>query len=767
MPRSFLPGLLGRSAPPPMETKQYFRTDSAAALNGLSLAARRAWPVDRAVAEGLERTVWVYKCVDAIATHGSSLLYELLDDEEIVEGHPLPDLLNEGQANQLETGHEFRYRLVSQILLSPPGSFAEITYNNGGDPIRLDLLPPGRTRPVPGKDGVLLSHFETSAPDGTRNVVPAERVRWFRKPHPTDPYMGITPLQAAGLSVDLDFLSRLYNVSFIRNDARPSGVLGVEGKLSQPEADRIENRFARGPLEAGKLSVINGKLTFHDLAARPRDMAYGEMAARAKEEVLAAFGVGESVLGNSSGRTWDNAEQELFTFWTITMLPLLKMIAAVFNRDSPEGIKGRFNTDEVEVLRRPEALRRAEAREEFGAGLISPKEYRAMAGYEEVDLPHIRALYIAQGKTPTPTTEEDAIALGMGPPESAAPPAEDAGAVAGQPGEIPPADSAAQDPANTTGDVGDTAEAPATFDAADPATEQALATLQSAIDDEPDDEEEEEEEEPVRQTKALLPNPDPAVDADADERAQEDKLQAALTQLVRRLVERTAARAASPKVRKGTRHFQPEYSADTRVGDAPLDVTRIIDPQQWHKDAAAALSPLLVGAATAAAAEFAAALPHTPGLDVVAPAIIVARTTRMWLADQIAEAATRISDLIRSADQEGRDMTDIVAEIRLQLPGLETWGERTAVRTLTHLIHATQAAVAQLIAGPDGLVSATWGTRGDSSTRSTHRAADGQTRLAGDLFEIGEAHLRWPGDLDGPPIETYGCRCRVRWMISL
>ncbi|MFC7723437.1 phage portal protein [Nonomuraea recticatena] len=351
--RTFLPGLLPREnktlhGGPELELKQLL-SSSVSGLGtvavsdwaaNLSAAARRAWSVDRAVAEAFERTVWVFKAVDATAENQSNLDFVLRDQDsgELIEDDPLLDLLNDGRANKLETGRQLRYRLSAQVLLSPRGAFVEITQDRRGRPIRLDLLPPGRTRPVPGKNGDLLSHFETITPDGIRIPIPPERVRWFRKPHPTDPYMGITPLQAAGLAVDQDFLAKIYNSSFMLNDGRPGGVLSVEGRTNDTDARRLEERFGRGPAEAGKLTVIGGgKLSYVDLAATPRDMAYGDMAARAKEEVLAAYGVGETVLGNSSGRTWDNAEQELFTFWTITMPPHLRILTTGFNEDSPIG----------------------------------------------------------------------------------------------------------------------------------------------------------------------------------------------------------------------------------------------------------------------------------------------------------------------------------------------------------------------------------------------------------------------------------------------
>ncbi|PNE43485.1 hypothetical protein AOB60_00780 [Streptomyces noursei] len=107
--------------------------------------------------------------------------------------------------------------------------------------------------------------------------------------------------------MDLDHLSRLYNVAFIRNDARPGGFLAVDtSTMSDRDMDRFEDRFLPGAEYAGHLSVIGsgpGGMNYVDLAARPREMAYEHAAQNAKVEILAAFGVPESVTGNASGRT--------------------------------------------------------------------------------------------------------------------------------------------------------------------------------------------------------------------------------------------------------------------------------------------------------------------------------------------------------------------------------------------------------------------------------------------------------------------------------
>lgn len=52
-----------------------------------------------------------------------------------------------------------------------------------------------------------------------------------------------------------------------------------------------------------------------------------------------------------------------------------------------------------------------------------------------------------------------------------------------------------------------------------------------------------------------------------------------------------------------------------------------------------------------------------------------------------------------------------------------------------------------------------WRTVTDDKTRDSHILANGQVRFVGEPFKVGDAALSEPRDPDGPPEETYNCRC--------
>ncbi|GGX84307.1 phage portal protein [Streptomyces fructofermentans] len=193
------------------------------------------WDLGRVVTEGYERVVWVYKAIDTMGKHAARLPLEigrgLTDDgefEEVIEDHPLLRLLNGKKANPLESDAQFRKQLSAQTLLSKRGKFCEVTRSNRGTITRLDLLPPDRVLPIPDQRGEYIKHREFTTLYGHIRELDPERVIWVREPHPTDPFSGQTPLEAAGISIELDHLSRLDNVAFITNDSRPGGIVAVD-----------------------------------------------------------------------------------------------------------------------------------------------------------------------------------------------------------------------------------------------------------------------------------------------------------------------------------------------------------------------------------------------------------------------------------------------------------------------------------------------------------------------------------------------------------
>lgn len=412
--------------------------------------------VDRMVKDGYEKVIWVFRAIDAIADKMSGWPILCMDgtdpeDWKAVKDEPALALLNQYANAQERSAKYFRYRVVSQLLLSKPGVFVEVLVDRLDRPVALNLLPPGLTAPLPDPD-TFLAGFRVQTPGMrtpwvdlpvydpdnlvTRPIgrpgIKSAGVIWIRKPHPTDPYSSVTPLEAAGISIDLDFYARLYNRNFLMNDGRAGQIVAVKGGLSPEDAAELKARFSPGMQGAGRTSVIEADtVQVQDTATSPRDAQYAELRNITKDDLLIDMGTPESVLGNASGRTFDNADAEKENWLDVTVLPLSEVVEAGFDvlTKGGWGDDRRFKHDvsKEPVLRRRLEARIDQARKDQEAGRITVDEFRKIAELELFKVPGTSVLWLQGGKVPvgedddTTTAAQGLKAIGAAQPEGPVP----------------------------------------------------------------------------------------------------------------------------------------------------------------------------------------------------------------------------------------------------------------------------------------------------------------------------------------------------------
>ena len=356
-------------------------------------AYRDPWDIERAYREGMQKVTWVARCIDAIAGNQARLPMVLRKnnspDGMIIRGSTankssILNILNT-KSNIGENSFIFRYRLSSQLLLGTRGAFIEKVRGRDGGIIGLNLLPPQSTAPIPDPKK-FVAGYEISMPNGDKVVMKPEDVVWVRRPHPLDPYLSMTPMEAAGVAIEIENLAKLYNRNYLLNDGRPGGLLVLKGEIDDDDKAELRNRFRGNLGRVGSTSVISADdgVDYVDTSSNPRDAAYIQMRQITKEEILASFGVPESVIGNAAGRTFSNASEEIRVFWNETMSPHLEVIARALDELDEEHYVD-FDTSDVPVLIIAKQEVERFLLEELRAGLISVNEYRSGTGRKEVE----------------------------------------------------------------------------------------------------------------------------------------------------------------------------------------------------------------------------------------------------------------------------------------------------------------------------------------------------------------------------------------------
>lgn len=395
---------------------------------------RTDWDLDRAIREGMMRSIWTFKAVDTIAKSLAQLPIvipqgEYLDDA-VLDPREAPLLhrrLN-FKANEHEFAISFRYRIIAQLLMSKKGVFIEYERDAAGEIKWMWLLNPDKVAPIPHETR-FISGYEIDN-NGMPDTLRPDQVLWIKIPHPTDPYMSFTPLEAAGLSIDLDYYGRLYNRNFMANDGRPGGILSVKGPVPEPDVELMRSRF-RAP-KPGEVTVIESDgMSFADLSSTPRDAAYTNQAEIVKNEILVAFGVGESVIGNASGRTYDNADAEENVYWRVTCKPIINFVdmhlSSLTPGDDNDDLWVRHDTTNVQALQRPIKENEQRVIEQFREGTATLNDVLRAMKKETIDRPGANTYFIAAGKIgiAADDTEQAAVemlkAIGGGAPGEPAP----------------------------------------------------------------------------------------------------------------------------------------------------------------------------------------------------------------------------------------------------------------------------------------------------------------------------------------------------------
>lgn len=375
------------------------------------------WDLDRIIKDAMKKVVPVFRAVHVISDTQARLPAVVRDGHrekgQEIEDHDLVRLLNH-RANPDENAYVFRYRLSAQVLLSRKGAFVQKIMDRGGAIRHLYLLDPRKTNPVPsarlsstgmvrGEAIRLVDHYQVDLGAGQTETLSPDEVAWVRLPHPVDPLAGMTPLEAAGLTIDIDVLARLYNRTFLQNDGRPGGIVGVKGDMDEEVEEELDARFNVGTSGAGRITIVEADgLDWVDTAVSPRDAQYVEALANSKVDILGAFGVPESLAyGNASQRTYDNAEAERSLLWEAQELGHLALLAAGLDElDGQEDTFTGFDLSGVEVLQRAEKARREEMRDEVTKGTRTLDSYLEETGRDAVGSDEARAYWRPMGEVP-------------------------------------------------------------------------------------------------------------------------------------------------------------------------------------------------------------------------------------------------------------------------------------------------------------------------------------------------------------------------------
>jgi len=704
------------------------------------------WDIERAYREGVAKVTWVYRAIDAIASNQARLPIMFLQDnspwgervERDEENKNVAKILNQ-QSNDGENSFAFRYRLSAQLLMSTRGAFIEIVRGRGGDPVALHLLPPQNTAPIP-HEKKFVSAFEVELPNGKKQNLNPKNVIWIRRPHPLDPYLSMTPMESSGIAIETETLAKLYNRNFLLNDGRPGGLLVLRGQIDDDDKQELQARFRGGLSRAGGIGVIasDDGADFVDTGASPRDAAYESLRQITKEEILASFGVPESIIGNASGRTFANASEEGRVFWSETMDPHLELLSRGLDI-LDDNFYVTFDTSSVPVLTIGKQERDRYYLTEHQQGLITANEYRDKTGKEKVDS-YLADSMLANpnlapiGNTEEAMTKEEAMggaaggpmppgAEGMPPPEGEAPPGA-APPGAAPPGAAPPIPAPAAGVAEPELPLGE-------FPMPKEGTPEGIEVKHFELGGE-------------WENKA----------------AQDvDRWEAIFARSLERYFQRQE-RVITEKV-SGAK-------AKRLLGNGDLTIDAIWDVDTWNKQLREDMAPVIEGAMLEATVT--ALKESDEKVDPSEEEIQTYIESQLLRTEKVNEttkkelAAAILLAMMLLGDDD--DSAPISAKVALLVTAVAAVFVALQTKRLKRIaeVESNGAYNAGLYFGGRraGADTKTWLTRKDDNVRVGHAMIESQTIPIGDSFKKGVI-LRFPGDPLAPPSLTINCRCLLKF----
>jgi HK97 family phage portal protein len=687
----------------------------------------------------------------------------------------VPDLdriLNR-KTSSYEFGSAFRYRLISLLLLSTKGAFIELTRSASGDIAEMHILDPSRVEPFTDDPNKYVTKYKITGSNGQGVAeLDPEQVLWIKlKPHPTNIYAQMTPLAAAGITVDTDWMARLFNYKFLQNDGRPGMLITVQD-LNPDDADKLSSRFSGGYGGAGRTTVIDGAgVDVADLSTNPRDAQHIETLAHTTADIMLAFGVPKSVMGDATGATFDNADAEDVGFWTNNLLNIGQTICNHFDALTPGGLDDDIylvhDTRQIYSLQASRRERAAEMLAEVQAGVRTINSYLLETGQPEIDAPEARVLHFAAVNTITVGSKADVDAIAAVKAKLA-----DEEATRNSEGQIAALDDAdrpLQGPGFVAGRPGKRAGATLrslartpTSDAASRRVEQDLRAVQGEVGRLPN----------RSGNSRLVKRPRAHKSANQADDSESDRgctqvhrehpyadvratLEAQITEQVQtwsdRQIDTVVARLGHQKARKLTRHWKTDDGSQPIVTKV-LSGAYVVDQQRWATDLTTTLYDVIQAAAAEEARKMVASYGmSTETIDVTA---IVTAMTSMVTRNALGQSRV-VEDIIEEAESHNNSLEDIKDKVRGQKTRRAKWVESFAIQLTTAVVESTRVTVAERL----GSFRKTWHSQTDKKVRATHRKLHGRTIYTRNAFKVKGMSIRYPGDPDAPLSEVINCRC--------
>ena len=238
-----------------------------------------------------------------------------------------------GNPNPFNTGSAFREAGQQHMELTGEQWWVVTRDARATFPTGLWLVRPDRMEPVPDAETYIKGYVYTG-PSGERVPLMPDEVILTKFPNPLDPYRGLGPVQSVLVDLDAMKYGAEWNRNFFINGATPGGIITVPNNMDDVEFDQFTARWReahQGVARAHRVAVLEGGATWSPTQISLRDMDFSNLRKVSRDVIREAWGIHQSMLGNSDDVNRANAQtaEEVFGRWKI--IPRLDRIRDTLN----------------------------------------------------------------------------------------------------------------------------------------------------------------------------------------------------------------------------------------------------------------------------------------------------------------------------------------------------------------------------------------------------------------------------------------------------
>lgn len=283
--------------------------------------------------EGYRRNDTVHKCVSYIARNAAGIRLALYTDKtkkREIESHPLLDLL--ATPNKDMSGNDYVESICAYTLLIGNSYQWALRLGKSGPPDELWVLRPDLVEIVPGPRGIIRYDFRIKDPPSQFDPSLIGHTKFWS---PDDDLYGLSPIEVAGIFVDMNLAYRKWNLALTQNMAQPPGAWTTPALLGKKEREALEqnvNKKYNGFKNAGKAPVLDGGLKFESYMVPPAQMAFLEGQGYNSVAIANIYSLAPQVVGDTGASTYDNMEQAVYGSYTEAIFPLMDKVCGGWNR---------------------------------------------------------------------------------------------------------------------------------------------------------------------------------------------------------------------------------------------------------------------------------------------------------------------------------------------------------------------------------------------------------------------------------------------------